>query len=430
MDPKKFDALLRQYSIPLIMGIFAGIIFANASPSNYEYIFGTDKNENHFEILNVELFGYQITTFSFLINDCFMVFFFGFACKGIIESVLPKGSMYPLSRAITPIVSCICGIMTPIIIYILLVTIIYKTNTTYLSNDYSYSTILNGWGIPTATDISLAWVVASFVFINNTNNDTDDDDNSKIHPCISFLLILAIVDDGIGLIIIAIFYPDPDFKLEPIWLLLVIGAMIIAYLSRRYLKIYYCLYYIVIVGGISWIGLLKSRIHPSLCLIPIMPFMIINNNDLSMLNKYDKYFQVFVQYGLFFFTFCNAGVEFSEIGFITLTIFCSILFGKCIGIYLSTFIVTKYLRFGIPNGMNIKKDLLLLSFVGSVSLTVSIFVANVAFTDKKLRQEAKMGALISATVVMISCILYRYLFIEKDITDKKQQDEEELELQT
>merc|ERR1712217_57600 len=113
--------------------------------------------------------------------------------------------------------------MTPIVIYIALISILYST--TSLSDDHSYSTILNGWGIPCATDISLAWVVASFVFITN-------DDST--HPAISFLLILAIADDTIGLIIIAAFYTDPHLKVDPVWMLLIWVAMMMGFVANRH----------------------------------------------------------------------------------------------------------------------------------------------------------------------------------------------------
>eukprot|EP01083_Nonionella_stella_P077760 212479_1 len=426
MDMKRLDAQLRQYSIPLILGIIAGIIFANISPTKYEYIFGTDTNTSHFEILDITLFGYHITSFSFLINDCFMVFFFGFACKGIIESLLPpNGTMYPIPHAITPIVACVFGIITPIIIYITLISIIFHTNATYLSDNYSFSTILNGWAIPTATDISLAWVVASFVFINNnTKSDT--------HPCISFLLILAIVDDGIGLIIIAIFYTDPNFTVQPLWILLIVAAMALAYVSTRYLNISHWLYYIVFVGSISWIGFLQTRVHPALSLVPIMPFMAIkvkeNEYDLSMLDDYQKYLQVFVEYGLFFFTLANAGVTFSVIGWITASIFCAVLFGKTIGIALSTFILHKGLNVSLPNGMTVKQ-LPMLAYTGCMCLTVALFVSNVAFEEKELREEAKMGALGAASLVMISCIFCR-LFCIKNAASPSRTDDDHAELQS
>lgn len=431
---KGVESQIRTYSIPLILGIIAALIFANISPSKYEYLFGTDPNESHFEILTIELFGYRITSLAFLINDCFMVFFFGFACKEIIESLLPpKGNMYPISRATAPIISCIFGIITPIIIYISLISIIFTAKSTNLSDNYSYSTLLNGWGVPIATDISLAWVVASFVFVNH-NSSSSSNTNLTIHPCISYLLVLAIADDAIGLIIIAVFYTDPNFKVQPIWLLLIIATMLMAFVCRKYIKIHNWLFYVVVIGGISWIGFLQTRIHPALSLIPVMPFMLIVNADdkydLSMLDDYAKYLEAFVQYGLFFFTLGNAGVTFSNIGWITGCVFCAVVFGKTIGICLSAYVLNKCFGVSLPKGMTIGQ-LPLLGFVGSMSLTVALFVANVAFTDNALRQEAKMGALGSATLVMISCILYRLLCVKKvAAVEESEEKEGDLELES
>ncbi len=72
-----------------------------------------------------------------------------------------------------------------------------------------------GWGIPTATDIALAWLVARAVF-------------GKGHPAINFLLLLAVADDAIGLGIIAVFYGDPSNPARPEWLGLVAAGMAIA----------------------------------------------------------------------------------------------------------------------------------------------------------------------------------------------------------
>ena len=54
--------------------------------------------------------------------------------------------------------------------------------------------------------------------------------------------------------------------------------------------------------------------------------------DLRMLNNFEKRIDRFVEYGLFFFTYANAGVHFSDFGNMTLCVFLSVLFGKIIGI--------------------------------------------------------------------------------------------------
>ena len=60
-------------------------------------------------------------------------------------------------------------------------------------------------GGTTATDIALAWLVARAVF-------------GKGHPAVDFLLLLAVADDAIGLVIIAVFYGDPEQPAEPVFL--------------------------------------------------------------------------------------------------------------------------------------------------------------------------------------------------------------------
>lgn len=116
-----------------------------------------------------------------------------------------------------------------------------------------------GWGIPTATDIALAWLVARIVF-------------GERHPAISFLLLLAIVDDAIGLVIIALFYPDPAHPTQPAWLLLTMAGMFAAYLFRRFNFRNYWPY--LLVGGVmSWFGLFRAHLHPALSLVFIVPFL-------------------------------------------------------------------------------------------------------------------------------------------------------------
>ena len=81
-----------------------------------------------------------------------------------------------------------------------------------------FGAVANGWAIPTATDIALAWLVARVIFGNR-------------HPAVNFLLLLAVADDAIGLVIIAVFYSS---EVQPLWLLLTAGGMATAYLFRTF----------------------------------------------------------------------------------------------------------------------------------------------------------------------------------------------------
>jgi len=119
--------------------------------------------------------------------------------------------------------------------------------------------LLNGWGVPTATDISLAWMFALLIF-------------GAGHPAINFLLLLAIADDALGMAIIAAFYGNPEKPVEPVWLLLVLVAMAVAFLLRC-LKVQYWSLYVMLSGPISWLGLILAHVHPALALVFVVPFM-------------------------------------------------------------------------------------------------------------------------------------------------------------
>jgi NhaA family Na+:H+ antiporter len=213
----------------------------------------------------IDFFGH-LPTLRFLANDIIICFFFGIAAKEITESLLPGGSLNPPSKAATPLIATLGGVFGPMAVFFTLVPIFYSLN--MFDEAHEMALLHNGWGIVTATDIALAWVVAKKAFGDG-------------HPAIDFLLLLAIADDGLGLIIVAVFYGDPENPAQPQWLLLNVLAMGIAYNLRKW---YYrkpkgeritqsWTTYVLICGPISWIGLIKAHLHPALALCFIIPFL-------------------------------------------------------------------------------------------------------------------------------------------------------------
>ncbi len=376
---------IREYSIPLIAGVVVALVWANIDPEGY----------SHF--LHLDLIGHY--NFHFLVNDIFMVFFFGIAGVEIVNSLSPGGALNPIHKAVTPLMATAGGVIGPICIFFIL-------NILFGSPDYT-----NGWGICTATDIALAWLLARLVF-------------GKNHPAVSFLLLLAVADDAIGLAIIAIFYPDPTTPTEPMWLLLVVGAMLVAFaFNKMGIKSYFP--YIFIAGVIAWFGMHNAHLHPALALVFIVPFLprsgkIVHHQDThgledaaghSTLAKFEHQISPFVDYGLILFGISNAGVQFSGINNLTWIILISLIVGKTIGISLFTWIAT-LLKFGLPEGMH-TKDVLMAGVIAGMGLTVALFVAGSAYTDLTIMGAAKMGALFTVLVFPIGFILSKVLGIKK-----------------
>ena len=315
---KKGIHFLQEFSIPLITGVILALIWANINIESYHAFFNT-------QLTSFKLLGHEITL-HFLINDIFMVFFFGIAAVEITQAIIPGGSLYPISKAINPLYGTAGGIIGPVAVFFFLC---YSFPMIDLLEQASFSEVINGWGIPTATDIALAWLVARVVFGK--------------HPAVSYLLLLAVADDAIGLAIIAVFYPDPNYSVEIGYLTLNLLAIFIAFLLRKY-QVQNFIPYIAIAGLLSWCGLILAHLHPALALIFVVPFMHASrqhHNNISQNKKrhsalidFEHSFKLFVDLGLFCFGLGNAGVLFSQTNSLTWIILLSLVIGKTLGITL------------------------------------------------------------------------------------------------
>ncbi|MGI6721591.1 MAG: Na+/H+ antiporter NhaA [Anaerovoracaceae bacterium] len=371
---------IREYSVPLIIGVLAALIAANLLPETYKYI------------TTEFLFAGKFSA-SWLVENVFMVLFFGTAGIEIVKSLSPGGALNPIKKAVTPLMATVGGVLGPIAVFFIL-------NSVFGNGEFS-----NGWGVCTATDIALAWLIAKVVF-------------GAKHPAVSFLLLLAVADDGIGLGIIAVFYPTPGKPVRPVFLLLVLAGMAVAYLLNK--KGVRSFWPYVIGGGIlSWMGLFMTGVSPALALIAIIPFMPrgkINPEERlqhfedapqnSTLAKFEKKVGPIVDYGLFFFGFCMAGLQMTSISSLTLIVMFSLFIGKTVGISSFACLFGKGLKFGLPKGMDVK-DVIVAGMVGGIGLTVALFVSQSAFIDPALQGAAKMGALLSILSGLIAIAVRR-----------------------
>lgn len=417
--PKKgLVSLLQEFSIPLIAGVIAALFAANLDAEGYHHLITADwispwlrgeAGDEPFRLL-----GYTINL-EWVINDLFMVLFFGIAAKEITEAALPGGSLNPFRKALNPLIATIGGVAGPVAAFFGGLYLAFGAG--LFGEGAQWAPLARGWGIPTATDIALAWLVSRAVF-------------GRGHPAINFLLLLAVADDAIGLVIIAVFYGDAAHPAEPAWLGLVLAGMAVAFGLRR-IGVKSWLVYILLAGPLSWLGLVLAHLHAALALVFIVPFLPGPKRDTGLyleedeiseaaggrdqtayedhspLHNFEHDLKLFVDMGLFFFAFANAGVEFASIGAMTWLILGSLVVGKTIGI---TFfgLVAKALGFPLPEGMGLK-ELIMAGFIAALGLTVALFVSTAAFEDPELLGQAKMGALFSGLVGILAIPLGRAL---------------------
>ena len=378
---------LQEFSVPLLFGVLVAILWANVDPHGYH------------EAVEHEWFGAgSHLNLHFFANEILMVFFFGIAGKEITEACLPGGALNPPRKAVNPLMGTLGGVIGPVGVYFLVVWLLNAPE------------VSNGWGIPTATDIALAWLVARLVF-------------GARHPAVSFLLLLAVADDALGLAIIAIFYPDPSHPTEPIYVALVGLGMVIAYaLRKKDVQSFWP--YVLAAGGVSWTGLYLAHLHPALALVPIVPFMPNRGADEGLfsegahgaiysdtLNRFEHFFKTPVDFGLMTFGLANAGVSFAAMGAATWAVVIALLVGKTVGIT-GFAMLGAALGFPLPKGMD-NKSLVLAGLVAGLGLTVALFVAGAAFSDPTLQGAAKMGALFSSLAAPLALVLGKLLGVKR-----------------
>lgn len=461
-------AQLQKFSLPLICGVLIALVWSNADETGYhKFIDGAFHPD-------LAIDGHPLSL-HFIVNDFFMCFFFGLAIKEVTEALLPGGSLSPLKRAVNPLVATLGGVLGPVAVYLATVLIMDAAGAldiaACLPKDYDAHTdaahrrlagsseegppasaytatceldkILKGWGVPTATDISLAWMFALQIF-------------GVGHPAINFMLLLAILDDALGMIIIACFYSDPNNPVEPVYLLFVVLAMVLAFGLRK-LNTPFWQVYILICGPVSWTGLFKAHVHPALSLVFVVPFIpachaleasdhsrdlggvtwwdeveepvtempsssssapldLLRTRSFEAVHKMESWLgieehaplHVFehslklpVDLGMFFFGLANAGVKLGSVGGVTTAVVVALFIGKLAGISLMSLLAMK-MGFPLPPGVGLG-DLLALSALGGVGLTVALFVSNEAFVQPELRGQAKMGAVLS-----VGCVFFAY----------------------
>ena len=123
-----------------------------------------------------------------------------------------------------------------------------------------------GWAIPCATDIAFSAMVARIIFRGPSGD--------------SLPLLLAIADDALGLIILAVFYPSGTLSFGALGSLMSAALALAWWLRRRRTSGLWP--YVVGPGALSWAALYWGGFHPALALVPIVPFMPHSARDLGL----------------------------------------------------------------------------------------------------------------------------------------------------
>ncbi len=367
----------------LISAVIALII------SNSEYSTLYFETLETYLFVGINNFGIKMSVLHW-INDALMAAFFFFVTLEIKREFL-QGELSNRKQALLPIIAAIGGMLVPALIYIYI--------------NFQNTVTLNGWAIPSATDIAFSLGVLSLL-------------GSRVPLSLKvFLTALAIIDDLGAIVIIAFFYSG---DLSVIYLTLLLLTFI-ALLILNKLNIKKFLPYLIL-GLILWFFTHESGIHATISgvlLATVIPHRK-KEKDFSLLTKIEHKISPYVAFGIMpLFALANAGVSLNGVNFnsllspVPLGILLGLFVGKQIGVFLFSIISIKLKIAQMPNNSN------WVSFYGvgiltGIGFTMSLFIGNLAFADSTQYMDGvKIGVLAGS---LLSTLVGYFLLL---MTSKK-----------
>lgn len=324
------------------------------------------------------------------INDGLMAVFFFMIGLEIKREVI-EGSLSDPKAIVVPAFAALGGMLVPSMIYAW-----FNWNNAYT---------IQGWAIPSATDIAFALGVLTLL-------------GDRVPKGLKlFLLALAIIDDLGAIIIIALFYTADLSTMS-----LTIAASMIILLTLMNLRgiINHTAY--ILVGTILWIAVLKSGVHATLAGV-ILGLLIPLKNNHHHFHELEHSLYAPVNYVILpLFAFVNTGISFSGISVkdfydnVTLGVAFGLFFGKQIGVFFFSALAV-WMGFGkLPLGVNWKL-LYGVSILSGIGFTMSLFIGSLAFEDARasgiVLTDERLGILMGSMVSgLLGYILLRF-FLRK-----------------
>lgn len=321
------------------------------------------------------------------INDGLMALFFFLVGLELKREFL-EGDLSQPGQITLPAIGALGGMLMPALIY--------------AGFNYDNPDALNGWAIPTATDIAFALGILAII-------------GSKVPLQLKvFLTSLAIFDDLGAIIIIALFYTDQLSTLA-----LIISAVMLTTLFVLNRKNVTSTSPYIFIGVVLWVAVLKSGVHATLAGVILAFFIPIKGegDDPSPLKSLEHNLHSTVAFIVLpIFAFANAGINFTGVGVEQITsavpmgIIFGLLVGKQLGVFGFCFIAIKLGLAKLPENVNwtLLYGVALLCGVG---FTMSLFIGSLAFeqsADNSLYQD-RLGIVVGS---LLSGIL-GYLVINR-----------------
>jgi NhaA family Na+:H+ antiporter len=312
-----------------------------------------------------------------------------------------SGELRDPRKAVVPVVAAIGGVIVPASLYL------------FITQSLGVPEAARGWAIPIATDIAFALAVLALV-------------GTWLPIALrTFLLTLAVVDDLIGITVIAVFYTEEVVVSNLILSLVFIG--IYGFFAQRYRDFFHVregAAWVILfpIGVVAWVFMYSSGVHATIAgvllglTVPVLRsrrerLANPNSPDPGLAEVFEHRFRpISAGVAVPLFAFFAAGVSFgSGLGEfvmllgspVSLGIIASLVVGKSVGVFITTFLVTRIPGVSLPKGMA-WIDLFAVALLAGIGFTVSLLIGELSFgLGTLLGDEAKIGILVGSVLAAL-----------------------------
>lgn len=323
------------------------------------------------------------------VNDGLMAIFFFLIGLEVKREVI-EGELSTKEQVMLPIIAALGGMIVPALIFSFF----------NFGDDFA----MNGWAIPTATDIAFALGILSLL-------------GNRVPVSLKiFLMALAIIDDLGAIVIIALFYTNTLSFLSIIIASICLGILIAMNKLGVATKSAY-----ILVGIILWTSVLKSGVHATIAGVLLaftIPLYSINHegNRFSMTKEMEHDLHYWVAFFILpLFAFVNAGVDLKGLSpsalldDVSLGIMLGLFLGKQLGVFGFSYLAIKMGLASLPHESNFKQ-LYGVAILTGIGFTMSLFVDSLAYNDTELFYYADKLAILLGS--FLSGIV-GYIFLKK-----------------
>ena len=361
---KWFFKLEAASGLVLLISAILALIISNSDLSSLYF-----ETLNKYLFIGINNFGLKLSVLHW-INDALMAIFFFFVTLEIKREFL-QGELSNIKQALLPIIAAVGGMVVPALFYVVI--------------NFGDPETINGWAIPSATDIAFSLGVLSLL-------------GKRVPLSLKvFLTALAIIDDLGAILIIALFYSG---NLNIMYLSLMLVAFIILLVINKFnIKVFFPY---LLIGLLLWDFTHNSGIHATIA--GVLLAMTIphrkKEKDFSLLIKIEHAISPYVAFGIMpLFAFANAGVSLEGLSLsslldkVPLGIVLGLFVGKQLGVFVFSYVSIK-LKIAQMPGNSSWYNFYGVGILTGIGFTMSLFVGNLAFVENAQYMDGvKIGVL-------------------------------------